>query len=146
MQALKSAVQKLTTARWFPTVTKPLLLGALGSGITYALQHVFGVHVLPSAVEAAAAPLVGFLLAAIAQKRTPDSVPPADTAPVPTPPATVGQAVAEQLLAKLAHEIDSDPQLLSELAAKGLERVLNAAQIPAPQTQAPAPPAHMPQT
>lgn len=68
-------LKQLTQARWFPTVSKPLLTGLIASGVVFGLHAVGITNFTSSEVNAAAAPLVGFLVAAMAQKPTPDAKP-----------------------------------------------------------------------
>lgn len=130
-----TSLKKLITARWFPTVTKPILSGLFASGVVVALRA-FGVtDVVPAEVNAAVAPVVGFLLAAIVQKTGKDM--PVGTVQVQAtvathtaaykPGKTLGGTIAEAFVSDIAREIDNDPTLLKGLAAKALERVLNPA-------------------
>src|SRR2546421_724192 len=108
-------LKKLITARWFPTVTKPLVSGLVASGIIYGL-HAFGItSVVPLEVNNAVTPLVGFLVAAIVQKA--GGTPTVGTVQVQVttamhtvdykPGATLGQTIAQTLLSDVAQEIDS---------------------------------------
>lgn len=116
MKNLTSGVKKLVTARWFPTFTKPIILGIVGSGIVASLS-VVGVHVLPDQAEAAAAPLVGFLLTAVAQKADPPK-PQAQSSP------SLGKTIADSFAPQIAKVIDANPALVQGVAAKALESVL----------------------
>lgn len=76
MQKLKSAAKWLVEQRWFPTVTRPLLAGAIGSGIVL-IAHSFGIDLIPGQVEMAVSPFVGLLIASIVERSGPK---PVDTA------------------------------------------------------------------
>lgn len=61
---MKSLIQKVTSARWFPTASKPVLAGGVAAGIVYCL-HVFGVITDPTAIQEAVTPLVGLIVTAV---------------------------------------------------------------------------------
>lgn len=139
MTSLKQYLKSLVTARWFPTVSKPVVSGLFASGIVYGL-HAAGITDFTSwEVNNAVAPLVGFLIAAIVTKVEKPAV--VGTVQVKTtvathtasyePNATLGKTIASTFLEPIANEIDKDPALVNEIAGKALERVLNPAQAAA---------------
>lgn len=130
-----NSLKQLFNARYFPTFTKPLLTGLVTSGIVVAL-HALGIdNVIPAEVNAAAAPLVGFIAAAITQG--PGSNPSVGTVQVQAtaaihtatykPGETLGKTIAGTFLDDVANVIDGDPALLQSLGAQALERVLHPA-------------------
>lgn len=132
MKSLKQSLKSFVTARYFPTLTKPILVGAVGSGVVYALHAAFGINVLPGEAENAVAPLVGLLLAAVAQH---------DTTGAPSASAgtahvtvvahtlsgepTVGKSIATSLVSQIADALDANPQLVQSLAVQALEHTMN---------------------
>lgn len=129
MKKLTQSFKAVVTARWFPTFTKPILLGLVGSGVV-AGMHFLGINVLPGQAEAAAAPLVGFLLTTIAQKAATDSAS-AGTAHVTlvahalSGEPTVGKTIATSLVSQIAEALDANPTLVQSLAVQALENVMN---------------------
>lgn len=115
-----SALQKLIAARWFPTVSKPILTGLLASGIVVVLRAVGVTEVVPSEVNAAVAPVVGFLIAAIVAK------PKAGAQGSKPAGPSLGSQVAKTLLDDVAQVIDENPALLKSLATEALGMVLKA--------------------
>ena len=113
---------QLTQARWFPSVSKPLLTGLLASGVVFGL-HAFGVTSFTSnEANAAIAPLVGFLVTAIAAKpkNAPDQ-------PQPDGPS-LGDQLVDLLKTDIAQAIDADPSLFKGMLAQALEQALHPAQ------------------
>lgn len=130
-----TALKKLIQARWFPTLTKPIVTGIAASAAIVGLRALGITDVIPEEVNQAVAPLVGFLAAAIAQKA---GTTPAATVQVQAtvathtatykPGETLGQTVAQVFTDSIAQEIDADPSLLQGVAAQALERVLHPVQ------------------
>lgn len=119
-----NSLKKLVNARWFPTVSKPLLSGLAASGIVYGL-HALGITngVVPSGVNTALEPLIGFLTTAIVQNQS-GAAPAAPTGP------SLGSQVAQMLLGDITQAIDADPSVKQALIGTVLERVLHPVQTP----------------
>lgn len=132
-----TSFKQITQARWFPTLTKPILSGLLASGIIYGL-HALGItSVLPWEVNNAVTPLVGFLVTAVAQRpgQVPAPTPSDSPSPEPTPspaPRSLGQSVAQMLLDDVTQAIDADPAFRQQVLAKTLELVANPLRPTAP--------------
>lgn len=139
MQALK----KLTTSRWFPTLSKPILAGALGSGVVFGL-HALGITSFTSnEVNAAAAPLVGFLITAITTRSqapasegqgvvTPEPQPVDERGrliPAPSAPDVI-HTIVPLLLPNLEQLVRDDPNILLKLLADAQKTVVSPASGP----------------
>lgn len=137
-----NSLKKVVAARWFPTVTKPILAGALASGAAVGL-HILGVtSVVPSQLNSITTAAAGLLVAAIVQKSTKPTVVAHAQLQATTvthvdykPGETLGHTIAQAFIDQLGQVIDNDPTLLNQLGAQALERVLHPAQpvvTPAP--------------
>lgn len=123
MQALK----KLTTSRWFPTLSKPILAGALGSGVVFGL-HALGITSFTSnEVNAAAAPLVGFLITAITTR---SQAPVSEGQGVVAPTLDVIHTIVPLLLPNLEQLVRDDPNILLKLLADAQKTVVSPASGP----------------
>lgn len=124
-------LSQLTQSRWFPTVTKPILSGLIAMGVVYGLRALGVTSVLPWEVNNAATPLVGLLVAAIAQKPLPaDPAGPPDNG-MPEPTGSIGSQMAQMVMDDLAQAIDSNPQLLKGVAVAMLTGKMKPPQIQA---------------
>jgi hypothetical protein len=132
-----NALKTLVKARWFPTVTKPILSGLAASGIVYLL-HAVGITSFTNwEVNSAVAPLVGFLIAAIVQREGGTPTPVGTVQAQVTvathtttykPGETLGKTIAQTFLDDIAQEIDANPELLQTVAAQAFQRVMNPQQ------------------
>lgn len=109
---LLSFLKKLAASKYFPTVSKPVVLGVLASGVTYGLRLVH-VYTVPSEVQEAITPIVGLLTASILSS-------PNGGSPAPSGPS-VGSQIASSLVDDLASVIDSNPNLVRGLALDALK-------------------------
>lgn len=119
-------MKKVTQSRYFPTLSVPLLAGLVGSGIVVILHLVGATSVVPSDVNNAVAPLVGFIITAITAK------PQAGDMPGPTPAVkqkTVGSQIGELVSMQVHSAVDQNPTLVHDLV-KNL-----VAALPPPEAQ-----------
>jgi hypothetical protein len=123
-----NSVKQLVTARWFPTVTKPLLSALLAMGVVYGL-HALGITSFTTwEVNNAVTPFVGFLVAAIVQQENkPTPAPTPGPPPAPSGPS-VGSQIAGMLVDSIGQAIDTNPSLVHDLATKALEQAAHPAQ------------------
>lgn len=123
------SLTQITQARWFPTVSRPLVAGVLTSGLVYGL-HALGITSFePNQLNAVTTPLAGFLVTAIVDYPERHSAKPGKAQPSLT-------KQMESLAVQVAHEeLDSDPALVKELANRALQGVL----APAPALASPPP-------
>ena len=116
-------LSQLTQARWFPTVSKPLLSGLLASGVVFGL-HALGVtHFTSNEANSAITPLAGFIVAAIVDKGKGDPEPETGDSP------TLGHDLAQVLLPDIEDAINANPGLLRGTL---LQALLAAEQTTAP--------------
>lgn len=104
-------LSQITQARWFPTVSKPLLTGLLASGVVFGLHAVGVTSFTSNEANAAITPLVGFLVAAVSAK------------PQPSQPASGGADGADILKAQLIQAFADNPDLMKELLGKVAQQV-----------------------
>lgn len=117
-------LKRITHARWFPVVTKPLLSGLLASAIVYGLRALGVTSVVPWEVNNAITPIVGLVVAAIAQQPTPGG---------PQPPGpSLGSQVAQLLLDDVKQAIDADPALFKGLLKQLVFGQTSSNRAPAP--------------
>lgn len=118
-------LKQLINSRWFPTMSRPIIAGAIAAGITYAL-HALGVtSVIPTQINAVATAAAGLLVTAIVAKPpAPDPSP--EPAPGPTPsPDPLGKALGDIIASAVAQEVQANPDLVREFALKLLESAAN---------------------
>lgn len=131
-----SLLKKLVSSRYFPTVSKPVLSGALTTG-AIVLAHALGINVVPSQLQLELAPLAGLLATAIVTKATPSN-PDLIGSSVKESGSSVGTTIASFLKDDIAGVIDSNPDLLQSFTQSIIAR---AAAVPVvkPVTAVPTP-------
>jgi hypothetical protein len=108
----------------------------VASGVVVALRALGIDNIVPAEVNAVAAPLVGFIVAAITQKpSTPGTHAQPAQSTGETAAPTLGRQVAHLLLDDVEAAIDSDPSVKQAILSTALAHVLNTANQ-----------AHLPQT
>ncbi len=104
--------KQILDSRWFPTISKPIIAGALAAGISYVLQHFAGVHVVPGQIQGALNPLIGLLVTAIVSQKG-DPVSPITHEPEPEP--VTGGTMGEILSRVVQQKLDSDPVFIDKM-------------------------------
>lgn len=123
-----SLLKKIVSSRYFPTVSKPVLSGALTTGAIVA-AHALGINVVPAQLQLELAPLAGLLATAIVTKATPSN-PDLIGNSVKESGPSVGSMIAGTLVDDLAGVIDQNPDLVRSFTQSVIERATSAGLAP----------------